>query len=228
MTGVEVTAFQGSFAQHRSRRLRETGVRSFLDVGAHVGAYALALRRQGFAGHIVSFEPSEASLPMLRSRASRDGQWSVVDAAIGASSSPVVLNLSENQQSSSLLPILVRHIQSAPESRYTGSQQVTLTTLDDVVDAMSLAPPLALKVDTQGYELEVLRGAESVIEQMTLVELEMSLVPLYAGGAMYDDVLTKMRECGFRLCDLQRAHVDPSTRELLQFNGMFCRGTSKP
>jgi FkbM family methyltransferase len=219
--GVEISSFQGSFAQQRSRLLRDAGVQSFLDVGAHVGSYAHAVRRQGFAGVIVSCEPSNASLPTLRARAARDERWQVVASAIGATTSSAVLKLSKNEQSSSLLPMLARHLQSAPKSFNIGSQVVSVLTVDDLVDGLSLESPIAVKIDTQGYELEVLRGAKSVLGVIAVVELELSLVPLYEGGPLYDEILEAMWDRGFRLCDVDRAHADAATGELLQFNGLF-------
>jgi hypothetical protein len=96
-----------------------------------------------------------------------------------------------------------------------------LTTVEDIVGSLSLEPPFAIKIDTQGYELEVLKGAADVLEATAIVEVEMSLVPLYGGAPMYQDVLDALGDRGFRLSDVERVHSDPATGELLQFNGLF-------
>ena len=80
-----------------------------------------------------------------------------------------------------------------------------------------------LKIDTQGFEGEVLNGAQNVLHQIAIVQLEMSIVPLYVGQRLYDYFFSFFKERGFFLWSLERGFYDPISGQHLQFDGTFVR-----
>ncbi len=80
-----------------------------------------------------------------------------------------------------------------------------------------------LKIDVQGLELEVLRGAESLLDQVAAVESELSLTPLYEQGATFVDVVDHLDTRGFHLVSLAPVFIDPRDGRLLQLDGVFTR-----
>jgi FkbM family methyltransferase len=190
------------------------------DVGANTGQFGGQLRELGYAGRIVSFEPSSAAHAQLTAAARHDPLWEVASPmAIGSENGEIELNVSGNSVSSSVLPMLETHSSAAPTSAYVGSEKVPLRTLDCVADGY-LRPEseLFLKIDTQGYEDRVLRGASTVLKRTKGLQLELSLVPLYDGGRPFDELLAELKGAGFELWNVTPAFIDPVRGRLLQID----------
>lgn len=221
--GVEIGAYTGSFAQHRDRLIRAGGVATVWDVGANCGQYADALRRGGYRGHVISIEPGSAAFRSLWTRAAHAHDWIALRTAVADEPGERVLHVSRNGQSSSLLPVLDRHLAAAPESEVTGNERVPTTTLDELRGDSGAPLPYFVKLDLQGGELAALRGAGRVLLDTVACEVELSLTQLYDGAATWEEVTAYLCDSGFVLCDLERVFTDPVTEDLLQVNGLFRR-----
>ncbi|MFX8373787.1 FkbM family methyltransferase, partial [Acinetobacter baumannii] len=91
--------------------------------------------------------------------------------------SEVDINISGNSYSSSILPMLPAHLSAAPESLYIGKAKTKVITLDSVFDEYRVnKEKVFLKIDTQGFEAEVLSGLSRNLRNITAVQLEMSIV----------------------------------------------------
>jgi FkbM family methyltransferase len=201
-------------------RTYETGL--VLDVGANCGQYALDLRANGYGGRIVSFEPLESAFGELSRYAANDPDWETMRVALGAASGKNIINVAGNSTSSSLLGMLPAHEDAAPASKYVGAQEIEVVTLDQVLPRFGAwKGTIWLKIDTQGYEAEVLKGALGSLGRIGSIQLEMSLVPLYDGSETFEVMLKWMMERGFRLVGLQPGFTDPQTGRLLQVDGIF-------
>ena len=195
-----------------------------LDVGAHDGEFGVSLRHGGFAGTVVSFEPIEHHFRRLQSHAAADGDWRCVRAAIGEQEGSVEINVSGNDGfSSSIREMTERHHQGEPSSAYVRKEEVDLLPLDDAVPADLREQGFFLKVDTQGFETEVLNGASRTLSQCRVVELELGFVELYAGQALFADLVERMRAEGLVLNDLEPGFRDAASGELLQVDALFAR-----
>ena len=118
--------------------------------------------------------------------------------------------------------MLPAHEDSAPSSKYVGTEEIEVETLDRVLPGLGISNgKIWLKIDTQGFEGEVLKGSSQVLDQISTVQLEMSLTPLYAGSPTFENLLSYMIERGFRLVALQPGFTDERTGRLLQADGIF-------
>lgn len=200
------------------------GVAIVLDVGANDGTFGRGLRGSGYAGKIVSFEPGSASYARLRSASMNDMCWDSHRLAIGARDGEAILHIAGNSSSSSLLHMEDRHLAAAPESAYRGTEVVKVARLDSLAgQAWMDDAALYLKIDVQGSEMDVLLGAEQCLKRTTLIEVELSVMPLYAGQSLYSDILAYLRGRGYELAGVSEVLVDPSSGHLLQFDAMFAR-----
>ncbi len=120
--------------------------------------------------------------------------------------------------------MLDAHLKAAPESNYVGTEVLPLRRLDTVA-AEYLRPDsrLFIKVDTQGFERQVLQGAAGLMKQATGLQLELSLVPLYENQSLYDELIATLKARGFELWDFTTDFVDATTGRVLQGNGTFFR-----
>jgi hypothetical protein len=113
------------------------------------------------------------------------------------------------------------HSRAAPNARYVSDERVDVTTLDDLVQAHATGgASLFTKADVQGCELHVLAGGTATLARSTLVQLEMSLLPLYETAPSYREILDFMAQRGFRLVGIEPGFASP-TGALLQADGLF-------
>ncbi len=204
--------------------LVDGGALVVIDVGANEGQYGRSIRRAGFSGPILSFEPQSAAFAELERRTSRDQHWTAHRCALGATNGEITLNIAGNSESSSVLPMLDTHSANSPTSAYVATEQVPLRRLDDVVSEAGVDGPMHLKLDVQGFELAVLDGAPQAFEAAVSLEVEMSFVPLYSGQATFDGLLARLGAAGFEFYDVVPGFRAKNGR-LLQIDGLFIRST---
>jgi len=195
--------------------LRDSRVATLVDVGANQGQYARRMRLLGFTGNMISFEPGREAFRLLQRNAAADPLWRAEQLAVGRTTGTTVLNVSANSVSSSLLSVEKLHVDSAPESRIKGTEQVHMKTLDSALQSQELGPAW-VKIDTQGYELEVLGGAARTLQQAVVVQAELSLAPLYQDQPQFLTVLELLVSRGFSTFDLIPGFRSASDYRLLQ------------
>lgn len=208
-----------------TRLANQLEIKTILDVGANVGQYGMALREWGFAGKILSFEPLSEAHRTLCLNASNDPEWQVAPrCAVGAATSRATINISANGVSSSLLAMLDTHSKIAPESAYVRQEETDVRSLDDLIAELDPdGGDYYLKIDTQGYERSVLDGASNVIGKCLAVQLEMSLLPLYRDGMLFDEALKFMRDHDFQLHAIYPGFSDRESGQTLQADGIFVK-----
>ncbi len=224
--GVDLVRYHGVnlTARRRIEELTARGLRLVLDVGANAGFFGDAVRRQGYTGRIVSFEPLAEAFAELEQRVQDDPLWEARRLALSDRDGEADLQVAGNSWSSSLLPMEARHVASAPASAIVRSERVPLARLDTIWDEVRRDDGAAyLKLDVQGAELDVLRGAERALRDAEVVEAELSVVELYAGQPLLHDVVAFLEPHGFALVQLEPEFTDPQTGAILQLNGIFVR-----
>ena len=205
--------------------LERYGVNTLLDVGANVGQFAKRIIAAGYPNRIISFEPVSGSHAMLLKNAEDNQHWQVARrCALGGERRKVMVNIAGNSESSSLLPMLERHVSALPISKYLGSEETELLRLDDVLEEYQAADKfrsLALKMDVQGFEGEVLDGAPRTLEHIKVIYTEMSLCPLYDREVPFFDLYSRILKLGFRCVGISPGFLDPTTWEVLQVDATF-------
>jgi hypothetical protein len=105
-----------------------------------------------------------------------------------------------------------------------GQEKISVITLDSEIQKWGeVGAPIFLKIDTQGYEEEVLAGAELTIKLVAAVQIELSLVKLYEKQELFDYFLEYFKEREFMLFDVIPGFSDPKTGQLLQFDAIFVK-----
>lgn len=196
-----------------------------LDVGANVGQFAGELFEKGYQGKVVSFEPLSSAYNQLVEKSKSKSNWVVAErCAIGEEQGEIEINISNNSESSSILPILKTHVDAASNSVYVDSEKVKIFKLSDLAaHYVEQSQSTLLKIDTQGYEDNVLKGAKEIIPKIKGIHLELSLVPLYEGQVLFEDMLREIKSMGFSLYNLYPGFWDYRTGRLLQVMGTFFR-----
>ena len=116
------------------------------------------------------------------------------------------------------------HLALAPKSTYTGTLEVELFRLDSLLKAFdAVEERIHLKVDAQGYEIEVLEGASTIMDRIKSMQLELSLIPLYDGAPLIHEVLAYAYARGFLLYALTPVFGDRETGRVAQYEGYLVR-----
>lgn len=209
----------------RSEILQMYSPELLLDVGANSGQYAMSLRGLGYTGKIMSFEPLEGAFQQLAIHSSQDLLWECHQIGLGSKNALSEIHVAGNSVSSSVLPMLDRHVNSAPGSGIVRTETIRLSRLDSFMKSMGISSQrIYLKIDVQGYEMEVLAGAEKTLTHIDALETELSLVPLYANQPLAQEVVEYLETKGFYMVCAQAEFSDPHSGQLLQINGFFCKG----
>ena len=200
--GFELVRGGGNLSEIR-RHLLSEDVDSVFDVGANEGQYASLLRSSGYEGAIHSFEPSEHAYETLRRRSRQSPRaWWTEKVALGSAVGQGSLNVAANLVSSSLLEATGVHISAAPSSVAAHTEVVSVEQLDSFEGRLKPEDRLFLKLDVQGYELEVRPGAPKILARACAIQMQLSTVPLYRGQSGYLETLTRLDRSGYRI----RAH----------------------
>lgn len=227
--GYDINRFPSSFQLlgHIKRLSKYYAIDTILDVGANAGQFAQQLRRYGgYKKRIISFEPLSSAFELLKSNAKGDSNWEIFNFALGDDERKQEINIAGNSYSSSFLDMLPSHKRSAPESKYIGREVVEIKTLDSIFyNLCKSSNSVYLKIDTQGFESKVLRGSKESLAHIDLVQMEMSLVPLYENELLFHEMCVCMSEKGFGLVALESGYSNPVSGQVLQVDGIFNRSS---
>lgn len=207
--------------------LDHLGVTVLFDIGANVGNFAIPMKSAGFTGKVVCFEPLPDAHAMLITNTQVIPDIIVHErVALGDAPGTTAINIAGNSVSSSILDMLPAHSDACPESSYVSSAETDVLRLDQVFDSYVSSNDVAfLKIDTQGYETKVLDGAGAALDRVDGLLLELSLVPLYEGQALWKDIVEQLQNRGFKLWRVTPGFSDLDTGQTLQFDGLFVRSS---
>jgi FkbM family methyltransferase len=201
------------------------GFNIILDVGANVGQYAMRTRRLGYEGKIVSFEPLSAAFTQLTKNAKNDHLWDVANYGMGDADCQVTINISQQSEFSSILNILPmtnEHFGAAAD--YVERENITIKKLDSIfTNYFQPGDNVLLKIDTQGYEKQVIQGAESSLQYIKGLQLELSFCQLYEGEMLINEMINVLDDKGFTIVFLEPISQG---QKLFQADGIFLRRES--
>lgn len=183
---------------------------------------------------LVEPDPVEAAALVERLKGEGLGGVKVIPKGLGARNGTAELNLLKNPECSSILEPNHRWLARFPEAeRFTTSKRIPieLSTLDSELAALGVTHCDFLKLDVQGYELEVLAGASATVGNCLVLEAETSFNEIYKGQPLFTQIDSVLRPLGFSLIDLERiwwrrAKVPPaiSTRgQIIWANALYLR-----
>jgi len=210
---------------YRVSLLEQLGIDLVADIGANIGQYSIELIKSGFKNKIISFEPLGDIYDKLVQNSSRYPQWTVYDrCAVGNETGEIEINVSQNYESSSIYNVLDKSIKAEPSTKFVKKETVKIVRLADVLKYPT-GTKVHLKIDVQGYEEQVLSGAEAIFDSVSSIEIEISMLPLYEGALTPQVLLTKLTEYGYSPAFYTSVFDDGKTGGVLQLNGFFIKNS---
>jgi FkbM family methyltransferase len=179
---------------------------TILDVGAHHGETAVDLARKFPRAAIHSFEPCPATFAELKANVGRFPNVTPVNLALGDQSGRQTLHVNQFSATNSLLAASAQIADPVTRDLLACREEVAIavTTLDAYCEAKGIAFVDLLKMDVQGFELHVLRGAERFLaaKKVLMIFTEASFEALYEGQAAFTELYARLAAQGFQLVDL--------------------------
>lgn len=200
---------------HVATVLQSRAVDLVIDVGANTGQFATMIRQGGYAGRIASFEPVSANLGPLRSNAADDPLWTIHPIALGRENARRRINVSRHTVFSSFLTPNEYGLTRFVDEAVVANEEVEVRRLDDVFEGLATStagPRTYLKLDTQGWDLEVLAGAERSLDRVVALQTEISMRAIYEGMPAYREMLADLEALGFAVTGLYPVTRDPDLR----------------
>jgi FkbM family methyltransferase len=189
-------------ANHLRELFHILNIDCVLDVGANTGQYRDFLRGTvGYNGMIVSFEPVKKNLEILDKRAQQDSNWLICDFALGAEENKTPINVMDTNSFSSFLKPTDSVLNDFSTQNNINHQEIVeIKRLDGVLSDLIRDHPISniyLKMDTQGYDLEVFKGAQRLLPSIKALQTELSVQQIYEGMPDYITAIQTLNKHGF-------------------------------
>jgi FkbM family methyltransferase len=181
---------------------------TIIDIGAAEGVIALKFSQAFPEAIVFVFEPIKNTFEILLRNTSSNHKVITVNKALGNSHEEKIIHIAHRITSSSIFDIEkdIENNYFAEQLRYESDEEITVSRLDDEIPSETIVN--IIKIDVQGFELEVLKGAEQTLKRTCLVVLEMQNHNLYNKAPKYYELDEYLRNNGFELYD-----IIPSLRE---------------
>lgn len=227
--GFDVVRLHGGhsdLAGHLANVLRHHEIDCVLDVGANRGQYGEFLRKLGFRGFIISFEPSAEVFSTLQEKAKSDPKWHCYRLALGDRDEVRDLNVYDLSSFSSFLQAndYSKSIWSRLSEQRT--EAVSVARLDGIFDDLvskTQSRRFMLKMDTQGYDLQVFAGAAGVLDRISVLQSELPLIPVYDGMPALLSVLSSYLSADFKISGMYPINRDKKTQAVIEYDCVMVR-----
>lgn len=229
---VHTTSFlwrgsEGRLVKQLRGLFRELQIDGVIDVGANRGRYIEMLRGCiGFRGPLAAIDPVPENVQAVRAHAAYDPNLKVIAAAIGADNGTIQINVTSTGTLSSVFTPKQDGVgRFSALSQVRDKIDVELRTLDSLLPELfgdESPERLFLKTDTQGFDLNVLRGAERVLQRTMGLQIEIPFVPLYEGVPQASEYFRTLEDLGFALVGFHPVNRLPDGR-IIDVDGVFRR-----
>jgi len=209
------------FSEHLLNVFSAKNIDCVIDVGANSGQYGTFLRKIGFKGHIVSFEPVKAVFVALESATKGDDKWICYNLALGDTNEDKSINVYRSTVWSSFLDAnaFSKNIWQSLET--AAPEIVKVVRLDDIfAELVSRTGCLHyfLKMDTQGYDKNVFNGSLESLTSIQALQSELSLIHVYSGMASAYDVLDEFHSRNFYISGMYPINREASSLAVIEYD----------
>jgi len=181
----------------------DTKITGVIQVGAHYGEEIKSFKQNNI-GNIICFEPVPSTFQILKESVKNDAV--LVNLALGNENKKIMMNIetANNGQSSSILkPSL--HLIQYPHITFNSEIEIEMMRMDDFFETYNRNNSLVyretfnfLAIDVQGYELEVLKGAEKTLNEIDYILCEVNRDEVYKGCPLVEEIDDYLKKYNFK------------------------------
>lgn len=213
----------GEFLKMNLPWIKNAGIGTMIDIGAHSGEFSSAIRAILPDVQIYAFEPQADCYAKLKHKLEPPGSFQAFQVALGDETGEANFWRSSFSKSSSVLPMAELHQNAFPWSAETICIPVQMRTLDSYLDTIELRSKVFVKIDVQGFEDRVLQGSRRTLAQTDFVLTEVSFQPLYRGQSSFSEVYELLTGLGFSYRGNLEQLLSPRDKSILQADAFFVR-----
>ncbi len=218
-----------TFNTHLERLLKKYKPSVILDVGANIGQFGKKLRAAGYQNEILSFEPVPSIFQQLSLAVQSDHKWQAYNYALGDVAGEATIHVPKfGSDFSSMLPNneyskgrFKKQLQEINE------ETIQIEVLDEVIGKGALKieskKDIFLKLDTQGYDLKVLKGADKFLDNVQIILTELSFIPIYDGMPNFTEMSDYLLSKGFTPTGFFQVSRDKNSLAMIEMDGFFIR-----
>jgi len=186
-----------------------------IDIGANDGRYVSEIREAGWRGQIASFEPQPAAFKRLQESLAGDPQWKGYQLGLGSENTTLRMNVYE-------MDVLSSFLQKIETLENSQTIEVPVKRPDEILDeVLSGRKRPFVKMDTQGFEMEIIKGFGDRTKDVIGWQLEMCIEPLYQNQPRMEEIIAAMRALGFSLWRVLPGFRDSKTFQAYELDGIF-------
>ncbi|MVN20621.1 FkbM family methyltransferase [Mucilaginibacter arboris] len=205
--------------EYTFKRLKKLGYQPklVLDIGAYEGNWANLFLTVFPEAKIMMVEGQESKRGLLNQKTVANKQLDFNISLLGSAEKEINFNIYDTASS-----VLKEHNETGAKIEIR-----TLTTLDKLIANTPFAQPDFIKIDTQGFELEILKGAEQTIQLAQFILLEVSMIDIYKDCPLAAEVMAFMQTKGFVLYDICSLMRRPLDKALFQSDFLFIKESAE-
>ena len=193
-----------------------------IDIGANNGQWIEEVRRQGYKGQALCIEPLKKNYSKLKSR--KFDNTTILNCAVGNRNGDTYINNASNDGlSSSIFDLGSYHKDAAPNIKFISKEKIKMYKLSKILES-NTHKALYLKIDTQGYEFEILKSiSKKNFKNIYAFEIETNLVNTYKKLTLIEDVIQFLRKKGYKPLRIENGFGMPNYGQQLQADIIFVK-----
>jgi len=208
--------------------LNKYDIKTIIDIGANEGQFALKLiNNNNYSNKIISFEPVSSAYQALLKNSKIKQEWIAINSAVGDIEGTLPINVSLNSVSSSLRKVKSHTIEAESGTAILKTETVPINTLDNLLKQVKWEKDIWLKIDVQGFEREVIRGANETLKIARVVQIELAVIPSYEQSPYLEEIIAELRTFGFTLYSIMSGFRNYDTGQMFEVEGFFIREYDK-
>jgi FkbM family methyltransferase len=186
-------------AKDENNWILKSGIKTVLDVGAHLGEFSHKIRKVLPQVKIYSFEPLNEEFLKLKSRFAEDKNFHPLNYALGDTNGQCEIYHNEYAATSSMLQMDAICKKEFPFTIKSRVEIIEVRRLSDIAHEIDIDDPVLIKIDAQGFEEKIIDGGSNIISVAKIIIIEVSFEALYHGSPLFDDIYRKLTGMGYKL-----------------------------
>ena len=202
---------------------KKMDINTIIDVGSYKGESVLDFREILPSATIYAFEPLLSSFKELNANTKYLDNFKSFNIALGDKKEEKEIFRKDFSASTSLLEMHKTHEELFPFTSQGSKEIVRIDTLDNIVPSLDLKDNILLKIDVQGYEKEVLKGASGILGRVKIIIIEMSFCELYKDQLLFPEIYRILQNQGFTYSGSRSQLKSPIDGQPLQQDAIFIK-----